>query len=127
MLVLVKKTAASGDVGAAEHSEELSAISVAAEQQSLEAEAAPNRSWMELQTFLKVLPFITEIMIVAPVAAIRRAPHGGMVVQLDGKAASVILRSHIHRTHRQVSRWCTCKWAPHRLHRYLEHSLQRCC
>ena len=48
--VLVKKTAASGDTGAAEHGEELSAFIVATEPQSLEAEAAPNKSWMELQT-----------------------------------------------------------------------------
>ena len=84
MRVLVKKFAACGDAGAAEHSAALSAIIVAAEPQSLEAEAAPNKSWMELQTLSKVLPLSTERMVVAPVAAIRRAPHGGMVVDLDG-------------------------------------------
>ena len=83
--VLVKKTTASGNAGAAEHNEELSASIVATEPQSLEAEAAPNKSWMELQAFLNVLPLSTERMIVAPVAAIRCSPHGGMVVSLGGK------------------------------------------
>ena len=76
MRVLAEKTAASGDVSAAEHNEELSAIIVAAETQSLDAEAAPNNSCKELQMFLNVLPLSTDRMIVAPVAAIRSAQHG---------------------------------------------------
>ena len=85
MRVLVKKTRANSNAGAAEHSEDLSAVIVEAETQNFEAEAAPNKSMMELQTLLKLFPVSTERMIVAPVGAITHSPHGGMVVQLDGK------------------------------------------
>ena len=78
--VIVKKSA-----GAAEHAEDLSAHIVAAETQSWEAEAAPNKSLKELDNLLKLLPASTERMIVAPVGAIKYSPHGGMVVELDGK------------------------------------------
>ena len=40
---------------------------------------------MELQNLLELFPVSTERMIVAPVGAITHSPHGGMVVQLDGK------------------------------------------
>jgi len=82
--VLVKKYAANGDAGAAEHSGDLPSVIVATQPRRLEAEAAPNKSWMDLQTRLQVLPLGTESMAVAPVAAIRSAQHGGMVLQVDG-------------------------------------------
>ena len=82
--VLVKKTARSGTAGAAEHSEDLSAVIVEAETQRLDAETVPNKSLKELHNLLKVLPASTERMIVAPVAAIKHSPLGGMVVEVDG-------------------------------------------
>ena len=97
--VIVKKTA-----GAGEHAEELSAYIVEAEPQRLEVEAAPNKSLKELHKLLKVLPTSTERMMVAPVGAIKHSPHGGMVVEVDGKIqqCSCVLTFFAHTGKSQV-------------------------
>ena len=77
--VLVKQNSAE------DHSEDLSAIIMEAEPQKLDPEAAPNKSSLELDKLMSLLPPSTERMMVAPVAAISHAPHGGMVVEVNGK------------------------------------------